>query len=55
MDWHPWGEEAFEKAKRENKQILISIGYSASHWCHYIFSLKGLYHIRLLISFFLQG
>jgi len=34
VDWHPWGEEAFEKARRENKPVLLSIGYSACHWCH---------------------
>ncbi len=34
VDWYPWGEEAFEKAKKENKLLLISIGYSACHWCH---------------------
>ena len=34
VDWHPWGKEAFEKAKYENKPLLISIGYSACHWCH---------------------
>ena len=34
VDWYPWGDEAFEKAKRENKPILLSIGYSACHWCH---------------------
>ena len=34
VDWHPWGEEAFEKARREDKPLLISIGYSACHWCH---------------------
>jgi uncharacterized protein YyaL (SSP411 family) len=34
VDWHPWGEEAFEKAKEENKLVLVSIGYSACHWCH---------------------
>ena len=34
VDWYPWGEEAFEKAKRENKPILLSIGYSTCHWCH---------------------
>ena len=32
--WYPWGEEAFEKAKRENKPIFLSIGYSSCHWCH---------------------
>src|SRR5215813_11235030 len=34
VDWYPWGEEAFAKAKRENKPVLLSIGYSACHWCH---------------------
>ncbi len=34
VDWHPWGNEAFQKAKRENKPVLLSIGYSACHWCH---------------------
>jgi uncharacterized protein YyaL (SSP411 family) len=34
VDWHPWGDDAFQKAKSENKPILLSIGYSACHWCH---------------------
>lgn len=34
VDWHPWGEEAFAKARRENKPIFLSIGYSTCHWCH---------------------
>lgn len=34
VDWFPWGAEALEKAKRENKPIIVSIGYSACHWCH---------------------
>src|SRR5512146_806496 len=34
VDWYPWGAEAFEKAKREDKPIFLSIGYSACHWCH---------------------
>src|SRR6476659_5675351 len=34
VDWYPWGEEAFAKAKREGKPIFLSIGYSACHWCH---------------------
>ena len=34
VDWYPWSEEAFEKAKKENKPVLLSIGYSACHWCH---------------------
>lgn len=34
VDWYPWGDEAFAKAKAEDKPILLSIGYSACHWCH---------------------
>lgn len=34
VDWYPWGEEAFQKAKKENKPIFLSIGYSTCHWCH---------------------
>ncbi len=34
VDWYPWGEEAFDKAAREDKPILLSIGYSTCHWCH---------------------
>ncbi len=34
VDWYPWGEEALAKAKAENKLLLVSIGYSACHWCH---------------------
>ncbi len=34
VDWHPWGAEALDKAHQENKPILLSIGYSACHWCH---------------------
>jgi len=34
VDWYPWGDEAFEKAKKENKPIFLSIGYSTCHWCH---------------------
>ena len=33
-DWYPWGDEAFEKARTENKPIFLSIGYSTCHWCH---------------------
>ncbi|MDY3031809.1 MAG: thioredoxin domain-containing protein [Clostridia bacterium] len=32
--WYPWGKEAFEKAKKENKPVFLSIGYSTCHWCH---------------------
>jgi uncharacterized protein YyaL (SSP411 family) len=34
VDWHPWGEEAFSKAREEDKPIFLSIGYSTCHWCH---------------------
>ena len=34
VDWFPWGEEAFEKARREQKPIFLSVGYSTCHWCH---------------------
>ncbi len=36
VDWYPWGREAFDKAKKEDKPIFLSIGYSACHWCHVI-------------------
>jgi uncharacterized protein YyaL (SSP411 family) len=34
VDWYPWGEEALQRAKREDRPILLSVGYSACHWCH---------------------
>jgi uncharacterized protein len=34
VDWYPWGDEAFERARAEDKPILLSIGYAACHWCH---------------------
>ncbi len=34
VDWYPWGPEAFEKARKENKPIFMSIGYASCHWCH---------------------
>ncbi len=34
VDWHPWGEEAFERARREDLPVFLSIGYSSCHWCH---------------------
>ena len=34
VDWYPWGDEAFERARAEDKPLLVSIGYSACHWCH---------------------
>ncbi len=34
VEWYPWGDEAFEKAKAEHKPVIVSIGYAACHWCH---------------------
>jgi uncharacterized protein len=34
VDWYPWNDEAFEKARKEDKPVLVSIGYAACHWCH---------------------
>ena len=34
VDWYPWGSEALERARAEDKPILLSVGYSACHWCH---------------------
>ena len=34
VDWYPWSNEAFKKAEEEDKAIILSIGYSACHWCH---------------------
>ena len=34
VEWYPWGNEAFERAKKEDKPVFLSIGYSACHWCH---------------------
>ncbi|MEM6428163.1 MAG: thioredoxin domain-containing protein [Deinococcota bacterium] len=34
VDWYPWGDEAFDKAKAENKPVLLSVGYASCHWCH---------------------
>ena len=34
VDWYPWGEEAFARARAEDKPIFLSIGYSTCHWCH---------------------
>jgi uncharacterized protein YyaL (SSP411 family) len=34
VDWYPWGEEAFERARKEGRPVFLSIGYSACHWCH---------------------
>ena len=34
VDWYPWGEEAFARARADGKPILLSVGYSSCHWCH---------------------
>jgi len=34
VDWYPWGEKAFSKAKHEDKPVFLSIGYATCHWCH---------------------
>src|SRR3954447_13385279 len=34
VDWYPWGDEALARAREEDKPVLLSIGYSACHWCH---------------------
>ena len=34
VEWYPWGEQAISRAKKENKPIILSIGYSTCHWCH---------------------
>src|SRR3954447_882914 len=34
VDWYPWGDEAFARARDEDKAVLLSVGYSACHWCH---------------------
>ncbi|MFP6900448.1 MAG: thioredoxin domain-containing protein, partial [Opitutales bacterium] len=34
VDWHPWGKEAFEKARKEDKPVFLSVGYTTCHWCH---------------------
>src|SRR5213079_1740333 len=34
VDWYPWGDEAFERARLDDKPVLLSVGYAACHWCH---------------------
>src|SRR5918998_1136994 len=34
VDWYPWGDEALDRARAEDKPLLVSIGYAACHWCH---------------------
>ncbi|GCD13081.1 hypothetical protein Ctaglu_47040 [Clostridium tagluense] len=42
VNWNPWCEEAFVKAKAENKPIFLSIGYSTCHWCHVTYMNRGI-------------
>jgi uncharacterized protein YyaL (SSP411 family) len=55
VDWYPWGEEAFDRARREDKPIFLSIGYSTCHWCHVMEreSFADEQVARLLNSFFI--
>ena len=63
IDWFPWGTEAFNQAKEEDKPIFLSIGYSTCHWCHikkcikvkssYLSSIY-IYMIMLALNHFLQ-
>lgn len=49
VDWYPWRNEAFERAKVEDKPIFLSIGYSTCHWCH-----SGYYnHKKIIINDFI--
>ncbi|MCY3566988.1 MAG: DUF255 domain-containing protein, partial [Chloroflexi bacterium] len=34
VDWYPWGDEAWARARAEDKPVLVSVGYAACHWCH---------------------
>lgn len=56
VDWYPWGDEALEKARQENRMIFVSIGYSSCHWCHVMeqesFEDKGI--ARLLNKYFVN-
>jgi len=54
IDWHPWSAEAFQKAEREDRPLLLSIGYSACHWCHVMAreSFEDEYVASLLNRFF---
>ncbi|TKI71204.1 thioredoxin domain-containing protein [Sulfurimonas crateris] len=56
VDWHPWGEEAFLKAKKENKLIFLSIGYSTCHWCHVMAheSFENEHFAKLLNKYFIS-
>jgi uncharacterized protein YyaL (SSP411 family) len=56
VDWHPWGEEAFLKAKKEKKLIFLSIGYSTCHWCHEMAheSFENEYFAKLLNRYFVS-
>ena len=54
VDWYPWGEEAFKKAREENRPIFLSVGYATCHWCHVMAheSFEDIEVARLLNQFF---
>jgi len=56
VDWHPWCDEAFSKAKKENKLIFLSIGYSTCHWCHVMAheSFENEHFAKLLNKYFIS-
>ena len=56
VDWFPWGDEALAKAKNENKPIILSIGYSACHWCHVMEreSFKNVEIAKLMNAYFVN-
>ena len=45
VEWFSWGKEALDKAKKENKPIFLSVGYSSCHWCHVMAHELSLIHI----------
>ncbi len=56
VDWYPWGAEAFERARSEHKPVLLSVGYSACHWCHVMAheSFQDAETARLMNEFFVN-
>lgn len=50
VNWYPWGEEAFEKAKTEDKPVFLSVGYSCCHWCRSDYLLKSTVKSDILIN-----
>ena len=56
VEWYPWGKEALDKAKIEKKPILLSIGYSACHWCHVMAheSFEDIETAKIMNEYFLE-